>query len=104
MKRYDNDVGGRNRFAFANDDRPSNGSLNSLAKGRRSSDRNRGQCDHKQDLRTSRPAEYLAHSHEATARTQRFSATACPRATGTDRCQIPHQSSMRIDIHAWGRG
>jgi len=43
-KRYDYDVGGRDRFV--DDERPSCGSQNRLPNGRNSNDGSRGQCNH----------------------------------------------------------
>ena len=44
IKRYDDDVGGRDRFV--DDKRPSCGSQNRLPNGGNSNDGGRGQCDH----------------------------------------------------------
>ena len=44
IKRYDDDVGGRDRFV--DDERPSCGSQNLLPNGGNSNDGSRGQCDH----------------------------------------------------------
>ena len=44
IKRYDDDVGGRDRFV--DDERPSCGSQNRLPNGGNSNDGSRGQCNH----------------------------------------------------------